>query len=99
MSVRPKIPTPVSSKKSITLYRKRGLHKVDSENINKFVTEGKVIIKSDSMSVPDCIKLLKADISIAEVLEVPSGTFNEMLRQQISGKQSSVAARGPSIVN
>jgi len=72
------ISAPVSevTNNSIIVYKKRGLAKLSSDNINKMLADKKVILESN-LCAAECLKMMKDNINVADIVEIPVGKFIE----------------------
>jgi len=66
----------VNKVKNITIYKKKGTEKISVSNIEKLLYEKRVIIESDNVMFNDCLILLKTDISVGKIIELPVRDFN-----------------------
>ena len=83
--------------KSITVYKKRGQPKITADNIDKMMSERKALIDSQ-MNILECIRLIKANIHIANVIELPVVMFNEKMNALKSKSHLLPVARNSQLI-
>jgi len=83
--------------KSINIFKKRGQIKLTPDNFTKLIADQKIIVES-SLSISDCVKLLKADFGVANILEIPVAQFNKKLNDTSVGRRVNAVARNNPLV-
>jgi len=69
----------------VSIFKKRGVPKLTTMNIDKLFAEKKIVIESE-MNTVECLKQLKSDLSLANIVEVPATIFNAKLTGAMSKK-------------
>jgi len=81
----------VSNGNDITIHKKRGVTGITADAIEELLSEKKIFIESN-MDRMDCIRLLKLDIGIAKIVELPIQKFNAKLNAVTSNLDSNKRA-------